>query len=125
MPIIGVAKSGWTLERPEERAPRTACRTLRRLDPEGFPNLMSVLRYVDGDYADPEPFASCAQLWERRSIRCIISPFLPALLAKSWNNYRRWTTERGARVVAEKPFGRDLASAQALNRTLLVCVRRR
>src|SRR5580693_10135478 len=55
-PVIGVAKAGWNLEQLKQRA-QDSVEHHGGLDPEGFPKLMSVLQYVDGDYADPATFA--------------------------------------------------------------------
>src|SRR5581483_9974837 len=54
-PVIGVAKSGWTLDDLKKRA-RESVETHGGLDPEGFDKLMALLCYVDGDYADMATF---------------------------------------------------------------------
>src|SRR5579872_2258362 len=60
MPVIGVAKSGWTLEQLKQRA-QDGIEKNGDLDPEGFAKLTSVLRYVDGDYSDPATFRQLRQ----------------------------------------------------------------
>ena len=55
IPVIGVAKNGWTLDQLKARA-KDSVEHYGGLDSEGFEKLMSVLRYVDGDYADPKTF---------------------------------------------------------------------
>ena len=55
IPVIGVAKSGWNLDQLKQRA-KDSVEHYGGLDPDGFAKLMNVLRYVDGDYADPATF---------------------------------------------------------------------
>ena len=55
MPVIGVAKSGWTVEQLKERA-RASLQERGGVDEEAFAKLLSNLRYVDGDYRDPATF---------------------------------------------------------------------
>ncbi len=55
VPVIGVAKNGWTLDQLKARA-KDSVEHYGGLDPDGFAKLMNVLRYVDGDYADPKTF---------------------------------------------------------------------
>src|ERR1035438_1141815 len=61
IPVIGVAKAGWNLEQLKQRA-KDSVEHYGGLDPEGFPRLMSVLQYVDGDYADPATFVQLRKL---------------------------------------------------------------
>jgi glucose-6-phosphate 1-dehydrogenase len=56
MPVIGVAKSGWSLEQLRERA-KDSVKTYGGLDSEGFSKLLSKLKYIDGDYRDPATFS--------------------------------------------------------------------
>src|SRR5580704_12907610 len=60
LPVIGVAKSGWTLDQLKQRA-RESVENAGGLDPEGFTKLTSVLQYIDGDYTDPETFRQLRQ----------------------------------------------------------------
>jgi glucose-6-phosphate 1-dehydrogenase len=66
VPIVGVAKSGWGLDQLKERAKASLAR-YGAVNPPAQDKLLSLLRYVDGDYADPATFANlCAELGEAR-----------------------------------------------------------
>jgi glucose-6-phosphate 1-dehydrogenase len=117
-PVIGVAKAGWNLDQLKARA-RDSVEKHGGLDTAAFKKLCGLLRYVDGDYKSPATFQSIREqlgLAQRPAHYLAIPPTLFGLvveqLAKSGCN-------RGARVIIEKPFGRDLSSAQDLNRILL------
>jgi glucose-6-phosphate 1-dehydrogenase len=117
VPIIGIAKSGWTLDDLKNRA-KSSIEAHGGIDPPAFAKLSSLLRYVDGDYADPATFVAA-----RRELRNAARPLHylaipPSAFTEVIAGLDRAGLTSGARVVAEKPFGRDLASAQALNRTL-------
>ena len=117
IPVIGVAKSGWNLEQFKAHAQKSL-ETHGGLDPEGFPKLMSRLRYVDGDYADPATFQQVRQeLGEaKHPIHYLAIP--PSLFAKVMEQLKAANCADGARVIIEKPFGHDLPSAIALNHTV-------
>jgi glucose-6-phosphate 1-dehydrogenase len=120
VPVIGVAKAGWGLDRFRERA-RESLVAHGGLDPDAFAKLSGLLRYVDGDYADPATFQAL-----RRELGSAEHPthylaIPPALFGLVVGQLQRSGCNRGARVVLEKPFGRDLASARELNRVLLSC----
>jgi glucose-6-phosphate 1-dehydrogenase len=117
-PVIGVAKAGWNLDQLKVRA-RDSVEKHGGLDTAAFKKLCGLLRYVDGDYQSPATFQSIREQLgsaQRPAHYLAIPPTLFGLvveqLAKSGCN-------RGARVIIEKPFGRDLSSAQGLNRILL------
>src|SRR4029450_6330185 len=61
VPVIGVAKSGWTLEQLRERARASLKEFGGGVDEAAFAKLVSLLQYIDGDYADPAPFAKLRQ----------------------------------------------------------------
>jgi glucose-6-phosphate 1-dehydrogenase len=118
VPVIGVAKAGWTLEQLKARA-RDSVEHHGGLDPAAFDRLAGLLRYVDGDYADPATFTAL-----RRELGAAEHPthylaIPPALFGLVVEQLGKSGCAKGARVIVEKPFGRDLASAQALNRILL------
>jgi glucose-6-phosphate 1-dehydrogenase len=117
IPVIGVAKSGWNLEQLKQRA-KDSVDHYGGLDAEGFAKLMSVLRYVDGDYADPKTFQQLRQQLgtTQHPIHYLAIP--PSLFGEVVKQLQSSACSSGARVVVEKPFGRDLASAQKLNQTL-------
>jgi glucose-6-phosphate 1-dehydrogenase len=117
VPVIGVAKAGWTLDQLKQRAQESVQHAGGK-DPEGFEKLMSVLRYIDGDYTDPQTFRQL-----RRELGAAKHPLHylaipPVLFGEVVKQLKAAGCAEGARVVVEKPFGRDLASARTLNDTL-------
>ena len=120
MPIIGVARSAPDVEALRARA-KQSLEAHGGVDPDAFAQLSAELQYVKGDYSDPETFR---RLREALGDACrplyylAIPPESFASVAKGLCGSQ---CDRGARVVIEKPFGRDLATAQALNRTLQEC----
>jgi glucose-6-phosphate 1-dehydrogenase len=114
-PVIGVAKSGWTLDDLKKRA-RESLETHGGIDPEGYDKLMARLRYVDGDYDDIETFRQVrTQLDDaKHPIHYLAIP--PSLFGRVLEQLKQSGCANGARVVIEKPFGHDLDSAIELNR---------
>jgi len=117
-PVIGVAKAGWTLDQLKARAKDSVETHGPGVREPAFSKLMSQLRYVDGDYGDPNTFLQLKKLLEGchapthyLAIPPILFPTVIEALSKSGNAER-------ARVVVEKPFGHDLNSAEELNRIL-------
>ncbi len=117
LPVVGVARSGWTRDQLVERA-RASVTEHGGLDEEAFPRLTAQLRYVDGDYNDPSTFSRLrAELGRaQRPIHYLAIP--PSMFPVVVENLVGASCTEGARVILEKPFGRDLASARALNETL-------
>jgi len=117
VPVIGVAKSGWNLERLRARA-QESVEKHGGLDPAAFSNLSSLLRYVDGDYREPPTYTRLRQLLAeaKRPLHYLAIP--PSMFATVAEGLAQAGCAKDARVVVEKPFGRDLASARELNRTL-------
>jgi glucose-6-phosphate 1-dehydrogenase len=118
VPVIGVAKSGWTLERLRGRA-RESIEKHVGLDAAAFDKLSGLLRYVDGDYNDAATYQAIRKELgvAQRPAHYLAIP--PALFGTVVEQLAKAGCTTGARIVVEKPFGRDLASAQALNRILL------
>jgi glucose-6-phosphate 1-dehydrogenase len=118
VPVVGVAKSGWTTAQLVERAKASVTEFGGGVDPEAFPKLVAQLHYVDGDYGDSTTYARLRQeiaKCERPAHYLAIPPSMfPTVVGK----LAEANCATNARVIVEKPFGRDLASAQALNRTL-------
>jgi len=116
-PVIGVAKSGWNLDQLKQRA-KASVEEYGGLDPDGFAKLMEVLRYIDGDYVDPATFEQLRkELGDaQHPIHYLAIP--PSLFGEVVKQLKAADCTRGARVVVEKPFGRDLASAKKLSMTL-------
>jgi glucose-6-phosphate 1-dehydrogenase len=120
VPVIGVAKSGWTIEQFRARA-RDSVERHGGLDPRAFEILAGRLRYVDGDYKDAATFQSIRQNLapaQRPAYYLAIPPTMFGLVVEQLS---KSGCTPDARVIVEKPFGRDRASAQALNRTLFGC----
>lgn len=117
IPVVGVARSGWTLEQLKARA-KDSVEQHGGLDPTAFAQLCTQLRYVDGDYRDTGTFTRLRQVLDgaQRPLHYLAIP--PSLFATVAEGLARSGCARDARVVVEKPFGRDLASARALNRVL-------
>jgi glucose-6-phosphate 1-dehydrogenase len=117
-PIIGVAKSGWTVEQLRARA-RDSLEHHGGLDRGAFDKMSSLLRYVDGDYGDIATFESLRRELRgaKRPLHYLAVP--PGAFAAVINSLSKSGCASDARVAVEKPFGRDLASARVLNKTLL------
>lgn len=117
VPIVGVAKSGWTLENLKERA-RDSLANHGGVDEAAFTSLVERLRYVDGDYNDPETFVKLREALgsSRRPVHYLAIP--PSLFGPVVQHLSESGCAHDARVIVEKPFGRDLKSARDLNRIL-------
>jgi glucose-6-phosphate 1-dehydrogenase len=118
VPVIGVAKAGWGLEQLRARA-RDSVEKHGDVDEAAFAKLSTLLRYVDGDYNAPATFQAIRQELgsaERPAHYLAIPPSLFGLVVEQ---LAKANCAENARVIIEKPFGRDLASAQALNQILL------
>src|SRR5580658_6401052 len=117
VPIVGVAKSGWGLEQLRARA-QESLEKHGGLDRAAFEKLSSLMHYVDGDYKDPETFRKMdAELGSaQRPAHYLAIP--PVLFGTVVEQLGKSGGGQNARVIVEKPFGTDLASAQQLNRTL-------
>jgi glucose-6-phosphate 1-dehydrogenase len=117
MPVIGMARAGWSLDRLRERA-RDSLESSGHLDPAAFAKLSARLRYVDGDYGEPATYAKLREALgsATRPLHYLAIP--PSMFDPVLQGLAKTGCARNARVVIEKPFGRDLASAVALNRTL-------
>ena len=118
VPVIGVAISPWSLVQLRRYA-RDAIEKSGEIDDEpALEHLLSLLDYVSGDYNDPATFKALKNALgdARRPVHYLAIP--PALFAMVVTGLGSAGLAGEARVVVEKPFGRDLASAQELNRLL-------
>src|SRR5215813_1353148 len=119
VPVIGVAKSGWGLKQLQARA-RDSLEKHGGLDGAAFEKLMQLLRYIDGDYAEPETFQALRKARGTASRPAHYLAIPPALFGGVVQHLAQaGCAPEGSRVVVEKPFGHDLTSARALNRILL------
>jgi glucose-6-phosphate 1-dehydrogenase len=117
VPVIGVAKAGWNLEQLRARA-HDSLEKHGSLDPAAFEKLNGLLRYVDGDYSDPATFAALRKELNgaKRPAHYLAIP--PVMFETVVEQLAKAGSSDGARVIVEKPFGHDLASAKELNHTL-------
>jgi glucose-6-phosphate 1-dehydrogenase len=117
IPIIGMARAGWTLDKLRERA-RDSLEHHGGVDANAFAKLSARLQYVGGDYEDPTTYEHLRQALggAERPLHYLASP--PSMFEAVVHGLAKARCAEGARLIVEKPFGRDLASAQALNRTL-------
>jgi glucose-6-phosphate 1-dehydrogenase len=118
VPVIGVGRRGWNVDQLRARA-QDSLRNNGGLDQAAFDKLCELLKYVDGDYTKVETFQEL-----RRQLDSARSPaFYLAIPPTAFSSIVEQLTTSGcsgnARVIIEKPFGRDLRSAQALNQILL------
>jgi glucose-6-phosphate 1-dehydrogenase len=119
VPVIGVAKAGWGLEQLQTRM-RESLQQHGGLDSAAAAKLGKLLRYVDGDYASADTFKALKQTLgsaQRPAFYLAIPPLLFGEVVEQLASAGCATPS--ARVVVEKPFGRDLESARTLNRILL------
>jgi len=117
VPVIGVAKERWSLEQLRARAHDSLVQH-GGVDPKAFATLSGLLRYVGGDYTDPATFQALRK--ERngaqRPAHYLAIP--PLLFGSVVEQLTKSGCAQNARVIVEKPFGRDLQSARELNRIL-------
>ena len=117
VPVIGVAKAGWNLDQMKARM-KDSLEKHGGLDAAAFSKLSGLLRYVDGDYNDPATFAAIkAALGEAgRPAHYLAIP--PVLFGMVVEQLGKSGCAENARIIVEKPFGTDLASARNLNQIL-------
>jgi glucose-6-phosphate 1-dehydrogenase len=117
VPVIGVAKAGWDLPQFIKRAEESLTNH-GGVDPEAFRKLCALLRYVDGDYADAHTFQQLrAELGDAKHPAHYLA-IAPQLFGLVVQQLRDSGAAAGARVIVEKPFGRNRASARELDAIL-------
>jgi glucose-6-phosphate 1-dehydrogenase len=117
VPVIGVAKAGWNLDQLKQRA-HDSLSANGGVDPAAWPKLSGLLRYIDGDYADIATFQALRKELGDAQHPAHYLAIPPMLFEKVVQQLAASGCAKGARVIIEKPFGHDLASAQELNRVL-------
>jgi glucose-6-phosphate 1-dehydrogenase len=118
VPVIGLAREGWNLDRLKARA-KDSLEKHGGLDTEAFEKLCGLLRYADGDYNNPAIYqALCKQLGSAQQPAYYLA-IPPAAFGTVVEQLSQTECARNGRVIIEKPFGRDLSSARALNQILL------
>ncbi|MGH9000042.1 MAG: glucose-6-phosphate dehydrogenase [Acidimicrobiia bacterium] len=115
MPIIGVASSRWDDEALRRRAREGVEEAGEPFDEKAFEALAGALGYVSGDYRDAATFERLAERLDGRSRPLFYLAIPPSLFDDVTDGLASAGLADGARVVVEKPFGRDLASARELN----------
>jgi len=118
VPVVGVARSGWNRDQLVERAKESVAENGGGADPDAFPKLASLLRYVDGDYGDPSTYQQLQKEIgdAKHPIHYLAIP--PSMFPVVVEGLAKACCVDGARVIVEKPFGRDLQSARELNAVL-------
>ena len=117
-PVIGVAFSQWTLADLEQRATESIKAARPDVDAGTLKRLLSLLKYVDGDYSDPATFDDLKTALGDAARPTHYLAIPPSLFETVVKGLKRVGLNKGARVVVEKPFGRDLKSAQELARII-------
>ena len=118
VPVIGVAKAGWNLEQLKLRA-KDSLEKHGGLDPAAFEKLCGLLRYVDGDYNDIATFHALHQELGQAERPAFYLAIPPSAFSIVIEQLVKCGCTRNVRIIIEKPFGRDRASAQELNGILL------
>jgi glucose-6-phosphate 1-dehydrogenase len=117
-PIVGVAIDDWSIEQLREHAREAIAATIEDPDEDLFARLAARISYIQGDYGDPETFERVAEAVgdAKRPVFYLEVP--PSLFATVVHGLGDAGLAENARVVIEKPFGRDLDSARTLNEEL-------
>ncbi len=116
VPVIGVASSNWTLAQLHERAMESVKENGGIDDPGAMELLLSKLRYVSGNYKNPQTFTLLKEALGAAKCPVHYLAIPPALFETMIKGLRDSGLAENARLIVEKPFGRDLASARDLNR---------
>ena len=117
-PIVGVAFDDWSLEQLVERARESIVATGEKLDEEVFERLAKRLSYVHGDFTDADTYAQVAKAVGDAELPVFYLEIPPSLFGTVVGGLSKAGLTENARVVVEKPFGHDLASARSLNAEL-------
>jgi len=118
VPVIGVAKSGWTLEQLRERARDSIAKHGGGVDEEAFQRLCELLDYLDGDYKDDKTYTELRARLGKAQLPTHYLAIPPSMFPVVVRGLTKSGCANNARVIVEKPFGRDLVSARKLNQTL-------
>jgi glucose-6-phosphate 1-dehydrogenase len=121
LPVVGVASSSWSVDDLRKRARDSIQEHGGGVDDKGaFDKLSQAMSYVDGDYRDAKTYGAIEQrlgdVGSGRPAHYLAIP--PSLFPTVVEGLAKSGAAKNARVIVEKPFGRDLASAQELNRVL-------
>jgi glucose-6-phosphate 1-dehydrogenase len=119
VPVIGVARAGWNLDKLADHVRDSVHTAVKNADESILSKLTSLLKYVDGDYTKSATYESLRKALgdAKRPLNYLAIP--PSVFPPVIGCLEKTMPVKDARVVVEKPFGRDLTSAQKLNATLL------
>jgi glucose-6-phosphate 1-dehydrogenase len=116
--VVGMARGGTTREALLERMRESLARHGDGTDADAVARLAAKLRMVDGDYRDDATFAALRRALDGAARPCHYLAIPPSLFAEVATRLGSSGCAAGARLVVEKPLGRDLSSAQTINRAL-------
>ncbi|MDQ2840291.1 MAG: glucose-6-phosphate dehydrogenase [Acidobacteriota bacterium] len=118
VPVIGVAKSSWTIDQFRARAHGSLAHHEGGVDEGAFAKLAKLLQYVDGDYQDPATFEKLRKALGGATCPAHYLAIPPSLFGSVVESLGKSGCAQNARIIIEKPFGQDLPSAQKLNAIL-------
>ncbi len=118
VPVIGVAKAGWTRAQLIERLRDSLRNFVPDAEPAVIERFVALIKYVDGDYGELETFTQLRRLLDTAQHPLHYLAIPPSMFQAVVTQLAAAQCDKGARVVIEKPFGRDLTSAHDLNQTL-------
>jgi glucose-6-phosphate 1-dehydrogenase len=118
VPIIGVAGRPWNIDQLRTHAHESLEQHAGGVDQAAFSRLSSLLQYVSGDYHSPETYAKLRKALGNAQHPLHYLAIPPSMFAPVVEGLGQSGSANGARVIVEKPFGRDLSSAQSLNQIL-------
>jgi glucose-6-phosphate 1-dehydrogenase len=117
-PVIGIAKSGWTIDQFRARARDSLQKHGGGVDEKAFAKLLQLLQYIDGDYQDAKTFEALRNKLNGGSHPTHYLAIPPSLFGTVVEALGKSGSAQNGRVVVEKPFGQDLDSAKKLNAIL-------
>jgi glucose-6-phosphate 1-dehydrogenase len=117
-PVVGVAVDDWSIDRLIERARDSIVGTGEQLDEDVFKRFSARLSYVSGDFADQATYGKVAEAIAGATSPVFYLEIPPFLFGRVVQGLSEAGLTQNARVVVEKPFGHDLASARALAKEL-------
>jgi glucose-6-phosphate 1-dehydrogenase len=115
VPLVGVAFPNWSIDRLHRRVEDSIKRAGGIDDKKAFERLLSLLQYVSGDYKDPATFAAIKKALGKAKRPAFYLAIPPSLFETVIESLGKTGLAENGRVIVEKPFGRDLASAKQLN----------
>ncbi len=118
MPVIGVALSPWDDLRFRDHAREAVMEAVPATDSAALDRMLQSLQFVSGDYRRPSTFATLRERLGRARHPLLYLAIPPSLFQPAVDGIARAHLNQGSRILVEKPFGRDLASARSLNRCL-------